>query len=85
MIQPQGSEEGNPLMSFLPLIIIIIIIWAIVSASKKRRRMKNNDSNGQGISNTNSAESVNNIFCINCGKPVKKPSKFCGFCGAKQE
>jgi len=39
----------------------------------------------QGQAGTSTATSVESKFCINCGKPIPKSSKFCSECGHAQQ
>jgi preprotein translocase subunit YajC len=38
MMQPQGEEGGNPLMSFLPLILIVVVFYFFMIRPQMKRQ-----------------------------------------------
>jgi len=38
MMQPQGEEAGNPLMSFLPLILIVVVFYFFMIRPQVKRQ-----------------------------------------------
>ena len=38
MMQPQGEEAGNPLMSFLPLILIVVVFYFFMIRPQMKRQ-----------------------------------------------
>lgn len=38
MMQPQGEEAGNPLMSFLPLLLIVVVFYFFMIRPQMKRQ-----------------------------------------------
>ena len=38
MVQPEGAEDANPLMSFLPLLLVIVIFYFFMIRPQMRKQ-----------------------------------------------
>ncbi|MBD3202955.1 zinc-ribbon domain-containing protein [Candidatus Woesearchaeota archaeon] len=70
----------------LSILGIILLIYGISikenSNIESENKKKSNDESKKSQKNSN--ESGKSEFCSECGKEIKKGSKFCKICGAKQ-
>lgn len=78
---------GKLIVVILIVLAVIFVVWKIVQVVKRKMDTEgdmDSEQSNQGMFEKNISNEAMST-CSNCGKIIKKESKFCQFCGNKIE
>ena len=82
---------GKLIFIILVASIVIFVVWKILQKKKKKANIEGGDKGDVDFAQSNQdvlEKNISNVemcTCTNCGKAIKRGSKFCQFCGCRME
>lgn len=82
---------GKLIFIILVASITIFVVWKILQVVKEKVNIEGEDKGDSDFAQSNQdmlEKNISNVemcTCTNCGKTIKKGSKFCQFCGCRME
>lgn len=82
---------GKLIFIILVASIVIFVVWKILQVVKEKANIEGGDKGDVDFAQSNQdvlEKNISNVemcTCTNCGKAIKRGSKFCQFCGCRME
>lgn len=82
---------GKLIFIILVASIVIFVVWKILQMVKEKANIEGGDKGDADFAQSNQdvlEKNISNVemcTCTNCGKAIKRESKFCQFCGRRME